>query len=329
MSRAFVKEDDGDRGVVALPDRPIGPHRNLVTRRGLRLIESKVAQYESNLARATAAADREALGRAARELRYWTARLASAEVAEPDPEADHVVFGMAVTFLREDETEATFRIVGEDEPIRVPAGSPGLRPLRRRSWAAGRATFGNFRPARSRSCPSVGRPKRSSSFGRHNVHRKPGSLVHPLAGSGRSRRSRIIVWSVRPARMGRRAMLPQGLPAPALETGGLRNLGLVPQGEQPGECEKAARQNPIDALGEWALWDPASGMGEGESDHHSDREAGDMRPDGGTLTAEAEEGEQHDPGADRRPAAEPTSPRDDLGPACVPRKDAERTEPSG
>ena len=112
MSRAFVKEDDADPGVVALPDRPIGPHRNLVTRRGLRLIESKVAQYQNDLARATAAADREALGRAARELRYWTARLASAEVAEPDPEADHVVFGMAVTFLREDETEATFRIVG-------------------------------------------------------------------------------------------------------------------------------------------------------------------------------------------------------------------------
>jgi len=115
MSRAFVKEDDADAGVVALPDRPISPHRNLVTRRGLRLIESKVARYENDLARATAAADREALGRAARELRYWTARLASAEVAEPDPEAEHVVFGMAVTVLRENETEATFRIVGEDE----------------------------------------------------------------------------------------------------------------------------------------------------------------------------------------------------------------------
>jgi transcription elongation GreA/GreB family factor len=115
MSRAFLKEDDADPGVVALPDRPISPHRNLVTRRGLRLIESRVARHENDLARATAAADREALGRAARELRYWTARLASAEVAEPDPEADHVVFGVAVTVLREDKTEATFRIVGEDE----------------------------------------------------------------------------------------------------------------------------------------------------------------------------------------------------------------------
>jgi transcription elongation GreA/GreB family factor len=115
MSRAFVKEDDADPGVVALPDRPISPHRNLVMRRGLRLIESKVAQYENDLARATAAADREAVGRAARELRYWTARLTSAEVAEPEPKAAQVVFGMAVTVLRGDETEVTFRIVGEDE----------------------------------------------------------------------------------------------------------------------------------------------------------------------------------------------------------------------
>jgi hypothetical protein len=55
----------------------------------LRLIERKVARHENDLARATAAAYREALGRAARELCYWTARLASAEVADPDPEADH------------------------------------------------------------------------------------------------------------------------------------------------------------------------------------------------------------------------------------------------
>ncbi|MGH6885883.1 MAG: transcription elongation factor, partial [Geminicoccales bacterium] len=36
MSRAFVKENDETAGAVPLPDRPISPHRNLVTRRGLR-----------------------------------------------------------------------------------------------------------------------------------------------------------------------------------------------------------------------------------------------------------------------------------------------------
>jgi transcription elongation GreA/GreB family factor len=115
MSRAFVKEDDEGAGVVPLPDRPISPHRNLVTARGLRLIEEQVARFEGELARASAASDKEAVARAARELRYWTARQASAEVVAPDPEVDEVVFGVAVTLLREDGSEATFRIVGEDE----------------------------------------------------------------------------------------------------------------------------------------------------------------------------------------------------------------------
>ncbi len=115
MSRAFVKEDDQSAGVVPLPDRPISPHRNLVTRRGLVLIEQNVARYQSELARATAEGDREAIGRASRELRYWTARRATAEVSEPGPGSDEVVFGAAVTLLRADDSEVTFRIVGEDE----------------------------------------------------------------------------------------------------------------------------------------------------------------------------------------------------------------------
>jgi transcription elongation GreA/GreB family factor len=112
MSRAFVKETDES---APLPDRPISPHRNLVTRRGLRLIEEKIVRYEAELARATAAADREAIGRASRELRYWTTRLGTAEMIEPSPEVERVVFGATVTVLRDDGTEATFRIVGEDE----------------------------------------------------------------------------------------------------------------------------------------------------------------------------------------------------------------------
>ena len=37
MSRAFVRESDADPG--PLPDRPISPHPNFVTRRGLAAIE--------------------------------------------------------------------------------------------------------------------------------------------------------------------------------------------------------------------------------------------------------------------------------------------------
>ena len=114
MSRAFVKEDD-QAGAAPLPDRPISPQRNLVTRRGLQLIERKVAQHQADLARASAAADREAIARASRELRYWRARLDSAELVEPDPQIGRLVFGTMVTVRREDGSEASFRIVGEDE----------------------------------------------------------------------------------------------------------------------------------------------------------------------------------------------------------------------
>jgi transcription elongation GreA/GreB family factor len=115
MSRAFVKETDQDAGIVPLPDRPISPHRNLATHRGRLLIERKIAQFRSDLARASAAAERDTVGRISRELRYWTTRLASVEVIEPDPATERVVFGAAVTVLREDDTKVTFRIVGEDE----------------------------------------------------------------------------------------------------------------------------------------------------------------------------------------------------------------------
>jgi transcription elongation GreA/GreB family factor len=114
MSRAFVKESD-QAGVVPLPDRPISSDRNLVTRRGLLLIESRLAEFEGELARAVAASDRDSVGRASRELRYWTARRATAEVAAPSPQGERVVFGVAVAVRRDDGACTTFRIVGEDE----------------------------------------------------------------------------------------------------------------------------------------------------------------------------------------------------------------------
>ncbi len=114
MSRAFVKEGAENDALDSLPDRPISPHRNLVTRRGLGLIEAKVGAYQAELGTATAAGDRLAIARASRELRYWSARLASAELAEPAA-AEQVVFGMAVTVLPADGRAVTYRIVGEDE----------------------------------------------------------------------------------------------------------------------------------------------------------------------------------------------------------------------
>ena len=115
MSRAFVKDDDGGIGNEDLPDRLISGHANLVTTEGLAQIEAEVARFSADYATAQTAADRVALQRIARDLRYWTARRSIAEV-QPDPAGDgRVHFGSTVTIEREDGRRQTFRIVGEDE----------------------------------------------------------------------------------------------------------------------------------------------------------------------------------------------------------------------
>lgn len=89
---------------------------NLVTPRGLCLIDAEIEQHRAAHAGALAVGDnREAAARAACELRYWTARGNGSQV-QPAPEGSEVVsFGAAVTILREDGRRSSFRIVGEDE----------------------------------------------------------------------------------------------------------------------------------------------------------------------------------------------------------------------
>lgn len=112
MSRAFVTED---AHVDELPDRPISEHPNLVTERGLALIEEALERARRDYGVAQAAGDRDMLARSGRELRYWSARRASARVVTPDPSVRSVQFGRTVTIAREDGRVQTYRIVGEDE----------------------------------------------------------------------------------------------------------------------------------------------------------------------------------------------------------------------
>ncbi len=116
MSRAFVKDDDGGEGVEDLPDRPLSPHRNLVTAAGLVQIEAELERLTKAYAGAQAAADRLGLQRTARDLRYWTARRATAEVQPEAPRgAQAVQFGARVSFVRTDGRRQSWSIVGEDE----------------------------------------------------------------------------------------------------------------------------------------------------------------------------------------------------------------------
>lgn len=119
MSVAFTREEDLEAAAAFLPDRPISPHPNLVTPSGLQLLEEQLAAaraaYNDAQAAGGISADRTAMARAARDLRYLTARRASAQLVHPDPSARTVQFGATVTFDREDGRRQTFRIVGEDE----------------------------------------------------------------------------------------------------------------------------------------------------------------------------------------------------------------------
>jgi transcription elongation GreA/GreB family factor len=119
MSVAFTREEDYEAQAADLPDRPISPHANLVTPGGLAAIEAELAAARAAYAAAQTAvdvsADRTAMARATRDLRYWSARRASAQLVETTGDPDTVQLGRTVEFEREDGRRQTFRIVGEDE----------------------------------------------------------------------------------------------------------------------------------------------------------------------------------------------------------------------
>ena len=130
MSRAFVKEAED---VEDLPDRPISDLPNDVTEEGLSQIEHALAAAQAAQAAAQSTDDRAALAGARRDVRYWSARRATARLI-PEPADNSVVrFGHTVTIVREDDRRQTFRIVGEDEadPARgtVSHASPLARAL--------------------------------------------------------------------------------------------------------------------------------------------------------------------------------------------------------
>jgi len=115
MSRAFVKEPDGEQVYDSLPERPISPLPNLVTARGLRLIEAEIARLRGELARFQADGNRAGIAEASRDLRYWSARRASAQLVPLPTNTDEARFGMWVTIQRDDGRRQRFQIVGQDE----------------------------------------------------------------------------------------------------------------------------------------------------------------------------------------------------------------------
>jgi len=113
MSRAFVKEQDD--APEDLPERPVSPHPNFVTARGLRLIDDEIEALRRTQAQAQHVGDKALLARTARDLRYWMQRRTSAQPVDPPHKAETVAFATRVTILRGDGRKVAYAITGEDE----------------------------------------------------------------------------------------------------------------------------------------------------------------------------------------------------------------------
>ena len=135
MAVAFTREEDYEAQAANLPDRPISEHPNLVTASGLAVIEAELASAKAAYAAAQAeggiSADRTAMARATRDLRYWSSRRGSAQLTEPHGDPDAVKFGRTVEFERDDGRRQAFRIVGEDEADPNAGSVSYLSPLAR------------------------------------------------------------------------------------------------------------------------------------------------------------------------------------------------------
>ena len=119
MSRAFVKEPDGDQVVEELPERVHSPHVNYVTPAGLRQLQGRVGDLRARrerLAGAADAGDKKRLLSIDRDLRYYEERIRRAVLIDPaDQPKDEVRFGAVVDVETPEGRRMTFAVVGEDE----------------------------------------------------------------------------------------------------------------------------------------------------------------------------------------------------------------------
>ena len=109
MSVAFRRESDEEH-LEPRFELPIPPGPNLVTPRGLALIEERNAEIEAELLAEMGEDERKVR---LRDARYWRQRLASAQLA-PVPDGETVAIGTRVT-IRHNQQNRTLEIVGHDE----------------------------------------------------------------------------------------------------------------------------------------------------------------------------------------------------------------------
>jgi len=102
-----------------LPYRPVSPHPNLVTEACLKALEFQLHQAREAYETAQKIEDVNEWRRQAatplRDVRYFAARVRTAQVITTPVSTDIVAFGSTVTFRRDDGRVQKYRIAGEDE----------------------------------------------------------------------------------------------------------------------------------------------------------------------------------------------------------------------
>jgi transcription elongation GreA/GreB family factor len=120
VSRAFVKELDGETTDNEPPERPQSIHPNYIRPSGLVALQEQVRELSERRSALQASSDtlsaKSELKQIERDLRYVEQRITRAVVVDPAQQSgDEVRFGARVELEDEDGTRHEFVIVGEDE----------------------------------------------------------------------------------------------------------------------------------------------------------------------------------------------------------------------
>ena len=121
MSRAFVNESDDDLTAGELPERPVPPHVNYVTPKGLEQLQARLRElaerHEQLKPRSEEDSEaRQKLCEIERDLRYFRSQVERATLVDTaNQPRDRVHFGAIVKMEDEDGAEHEFSIVGDDE----------------------------------------------------------------------------------------------------------------------------------------------------------------------------------------------------------------------
>ena len=129
MSSAFTRENDDSESIEDIGERPVSQHRNLVTPEGLAQIERELEAARVAFATGEHDRNRRAIALAARDLNYWSARRANAELVHAIADKSEVRFGHTVTVKTAKGKKESFKIVGEDEADPTKGLIPHVAPL--------------------------------------------------------------------------------------------------------------------------------------------------------------------------------------------------------